>query len=199
MLMQTMMSAKNDKLIRKSLWFAAPLNGLFGVFAVILGLTAKSIPEFAAMGPKLAATTMLVEILPMGLAALLLASLLAAILSTFAMTSLTPATIFAMDIYKGFFNKDADEKHIAKVIRIVIVILAAVAIAIAAYLPPIIGAINWLFAWLIPVFFLFLFGLFWKRSRAVGFVTILASWIINLLWSFTSLPSAIGGFCRQPA
>ncbi len=194
MLMQTMMSARNDKIIKRSLWFAAPLNGLFGVFAVILGLTAKSIPEFAAMGPKLAATTMLVEILPMGVAALLLASLLAAILSTFAMTSLTPATIFAMDIYKGFFNKDADEKHISKVIRIVIVILAAVAIAIAAFLPPIIGAINWLFAWLIPVFWMFVFGLFWKRSIKVGATTIIVSWIVNLLWSFTGLPAAIGGF-----
>ena len=72
------------------LWIAAPLNGMFGVFAVVIGLTAKTIPEFAELGPKVAATTMLVNYLPPWLAALLLASFLAAILSTFAMTSLAP-------------------------------------------------------------------------------------------------------------
>lgn len=193
MLMQTMMAARNEGIIKKALWIAAPLNGMFGVFAVVLGLTAKSIPEFAELGPKMAATTMLVTLLPGWLAALLLAALLAAILSTFAMTSLTPATIFAMDIYKGFFNKEASERQVATVIRVVIVVLAAIAIAIAAYLPPIVGAINWLFAWLVPVWWLFLFGLFWKRHTGVAAATIIVTWICNLAWSFTGIPAAIGG------
>ncbi len=193
MLMQACMAAKDESTIRKTLWVAAPLNGMFGVFAVVIGLTARSIPEFAELGPKMAATTMLVNMLPAWLGALLLASLLAAILSTFAMTALTPATIFAMDIYKGFFNKDADEKQVTKTIRIMVVILAVIAIAIASYLPPILGAINWLFAWLVPVFWMFILGLFWKRSTAVGAATIIITWILNLAWSFTSIPASIGG------
>ena len=101
MLLQTYMAAKDEKTIRRSVWIAAPLNGMFGVFAVTIGLTARSLPQYAALGGKSAAVAMIVDMIPGAIAALLLAALLAAILSTFAMTTLTPATIFAMDIYKG--------------------------------------------------------------------------------------------------
>jgi Na+/proline symporter len=193
MLLQAYMSAKDEKTIRKSVWLAAPLNGLFGVFAVTLGLTAKSLPQYAALGPKMAATTMIVDMLPSWVAALLLAALLAAILSTFAMTSLTPATIFAIDIYKGLFKKDASEKEVTRMIRIMVVILGAIAIAVSAYLPPILGAINWLFAWMVPVFWLFVTGLFWKRSHGVATATLAITWIVNMIWTFSSLPTTIGG------
>ena len=121
MLMQPCMSAENEKTVRRALWIAAPLNGLFGV---VIGLTAKTVPEFAALGPKVAATTMLVNYLPPWLAALLLASFLAAILSTFAMTALAPATLFTVDIYKNLYKPDASEADLAKVMRITIIILA---------------------------------------------------------------------------
>ena len=193
MLLQAYMAAKDEKTIRRSVWIAAPLNGLFGVFAVTIGLTARSLPQYAELGPKMAATTMIVDMLPGWVAALLLASLLAAILSTFAMTSLTPATIFAIDIYKGLFKKDASERDVTKVIRIMVVILGAIAIAVASYLPPILAAINWLFAWIVPVFWLFVTGLFWKRSHGVAGATLAITWIANMIWTFTSLPAAIGG------
>lgn len=193
MLLQAYMSAKDEKTIRRSVWLAAPLNGLFGVFAVTIGLTARSIPEYAELGPKMAATTMIVDLIPGWVAALLLAALLAAILSTFAMTSLTPATIFAIDIYKGLFKKDASEAEVTKVIRIMVVVLGAVAIGVAAYLPPILAAINWLFAWMVPVFWLFVTGLFWKRNHGVATATLAITWIVNMIWTFSSLPAAIGG------
>lgn len=193
MLLQSCMSAKDEKTIRRSVWLAAPLNGLFGVFAVTLGLTARSIPQYAELGPKMAATTMIVDMLPAWASALLLAALLAAILSTFAMTSLTPSTIFAIDIYKGLFKKDATEQEVTRVIRIMLVILGAIAIAVSAYLPPILGAINWLFAWMVPVFWLFVTGLFWKRSHGVATATLVITWVVNMAWTFTGLPAAIGG------
>jgi SSS family solute:Na+ symporter len=191
MLMQPCMSAESEKTIRRALWIAAPLNGMFGVFAVVIGLTAKTVPEFAALGPKVAATTMLVNYLPPWLAALLLASFLAAILSTFAMTSLAPATIFTVDIYKNLYRPKATEADMARVMRITIIILAVIAMAVAALLPPILAAINWLFSWLVPVFWVVVFGLFWKRSSAVAVSTLIAAWIANSAWSFSSLPQAL--------
>lgn len=191
MLLQTCMAAKSEKTIKKALWIAAPVNGLFGVFAVVIGLTAQTIPKYANLGPKMAATSMLVDMLPSWLVALLLATFLAAILSTFAMTSLTPATIFTMDIYVNLFNPNATEKEITKVTRIMIIILSVIAIALAAYLPPILAAINWLFAWLVPVFFLFVFGLYWKRNNTAAISSLIVSWALNCLWSFTSLPAQL--------
>lgn len=62
----------------------------------------------------------------------------------------------------------------------------------ATFLPPIVAAINWLFAWLVPVFWLVVFGLFWKRSSGAAILTMVVGWIANSLWSFTSLPAALG-------
>lgn len=194
MLMQTMMSAKDEKTIKKSVWLAAPLNGMFGVFAVILGLAARALPEYSQYGAKLAATNMLVDMLPMWIAALLLAALLAAILSTFAMTALTSATIWVHDIYKGYINPDADEKKLANMTRILIIVLAAAALAVSVALPEILNAINWVFAWIVPVFWIVVFGLFWKRNSKVAGTALAVSWIFNVIWSLTPLPASIGGF-----
>ena len=194
MLMQTMMSAKDEKTIKKSVWLAAPLNGMFGVFAVILGLAARALPEYSQYGAKLAATNMLVDMLPMWIAALLLAALLAAILSTFAMTALTSATIWVHDIYKGYINPDADEKKLANMTRVMIVVLAAAALAVSVALPEILNAINWVFAWIVPVFWIVVFGLFWKRNSKVAGTALAVSWIFNVIWSLTPLPASIGGF-----
>lgn len=194
MLMQTMMSAKDEKTIKKSVWLAAPLNGMFGVFAVILGLAARALPEYAQYGAKLAATNMLVDMLPMWIAALLLAALLAAILSTFAMTALTSATIWVHDIYKGYINPDADEKKLANMTRVLIIVLSAAALAVSVALPEILNAINWVFAWIVPVFWIVVFGLFWKRNNKVAGTALAVSWIFNVIWSLTPLPANIGGF-----
>ncbi len=192
MLMQPAMSAASEQTVRRSLWIAAPLNGMFGVFAVVIGLTAKTIPEFAELGPKVAATTMLVNYLPPWLAALLLASFLAAILSTFAMTSLAPATILGMDIYKNLYRPDATEDEMASFLRKTIIVLAVVAMSIAAFLPPILAAMEWLFSWLVPVFWVIVFGLFWKRNSTVAVLTLVAAWVANSLWSFSALPELLG-------
>jgi len=191
MLLQPAMSADSELSIRRALWIAAPVNGLFGVFTVVIGLTAKAMPEFRALGPKVAATSMLVSYLPGWLAALLLASFLAAILSTFAMTSLSPATIFSMDIYRHLYNPQATERQVKLVTRVAIVLLAAIAIAMAAFLPPILAAINWLFSWLVPVFWIVVFGFLWKRNAATAVTTLVVAWIANSLWSFTPLPAVL--------
>lgn len=192
MLMQVAMAADSERTIRKALWIAAPVNGLFGVFAVALGLAAKSIPEFQALGQKVAATNMLVAYLPPWLAALLLASFLAAILSTFAILALAISTIFANDIYKPLFRPDSAETEQTRVIRLTIIVVAGIAIGVAAFLPPILAAMNWLFAWLVPVFWVVVFGLFWKRHQGVAITALLVSWALNCLWSFTGLPAALG-------
>ena len=191
-LLQTAMAAKNEKTIRRSLWIAAPVNGMFGVFVLVIGLTAKALPEFNTLGPKLAAPTMLLELLPSWLVVLLLACFLAAILSSFAMTALGPATILTNDIYKRLYNQEADERRLAWVTRLLILMLGLIAMGIASYLPPILAAIAWVNGWLIPILWLFVAGLFWRHSATAAAVTIGVTWAVNSLWTFTPLPEWIG-------
>lgn len=192
MLMQPCMAAKSEATVKKSLWIAAPVNGMFGIFIIVLGLAAKTMPEYAAAGPKLYGPAMLASMLPGWLVAWVLASFLGAVLSTFAMCSMGPATIFAMDIYKTYYNPKADDAQITKVTRIAIVILAVTAIAVASFLPPILAAINWLFSFIVPVFWMVVFGLFWKRSAKGAMATCTLAWVVNVLWSFTNLPATLG-------
>ncbi len=191
-LLQPAMSAKSEQTIKRALWIAAPVNGLFGIFVVCIGLAAKANPEFNPMGPKMAAMQMLLGTLPPWLVAWLFASFLAAVLSSFAMTLMAPATIFTIDIYKNFFNGKAHDGDEKRVTRIVIVVLALAAVLIAAYLPPIVAAVGWLFSWMTPVFWLIIFGLFWKRSSTAATVTLLTTWALNMVWSFSSVPALLG-------
>ncbi len=190
--MAAAMSAKDEKVIRRSLWIAAPVNGLFGVFPVLCGLAAVTIPEFAELGPKLGGATLVVKLLPTWLVVLLQAGFLGALLSTFAMSALAPATIFAKDIVganrKGGM-KPIEEKQL---IRKVILIIGVLAAALTFFNQPnVIRAITWLFAWLAPLFFLILAGLFWKRNSSVAFAVLITSWLINCAWSIGPIKQMI--------
>lgn len=182
--MAAAISARDETVIRRSLWIAAPINGLFGVFPVLCGLAAATIPEFAALGPKLAAATMIVELLPSWLVVLLQAGFLGALLSTFAMSALAPATIFAKDIVGSNAPGGLSPEMERRLIRQVILLVGILAAALTFFNQPnVIRAITWLFAWLAPLFFVIVAGLFWKRSVAAASVVILCSWIINCIWS----------------
>jgi SSS family solute:Na+ symporter len=191
--MQTAMSAKNERVIKRSLWIAAPVNGMFGVFPVLVGLAAATIPEFAALGPKLAGATLIVELLPTWLVVLLQAGFLGALLSTFAMSALAPATIFAKDIIGANVEGGLSLKREQSIIRFVIMLIGIIAAGMTFFLQPnVILAITWLFAWLVPFFFIIVAGLFWRRNSNVALTVVMSSWIVNLLWSFTEVKHAIG-------
>ena len=50
----------------------------------------------------------------------------------------------------------------------------------------------WLFAWLVPVFFIVMYGIFMRQHGGLCLITIVTAWVINGLWTFTSLPLALG-------
>lgn len=191
--MQAAMSAANEKVIKRSLWIAAPINGLFGVFPVLIGLAAATIPEFSALGPKLAGATMIVELFPTWLVVLLQAGFLGALLSTFAMSALAPATIFAKDIIGANVVGGLSPEREKNLIRYVIIVIGVIAAAMTFFLHPnVILAITWLFAWLVPFFFIIVAGLFWQRNSRVAHVVVLSSWLVNLVWSFTNIKHMLG-------
>jgi SSS family solute:Na+ symporter len=190
--MAAAMSARDEKVIRRSLWIAAPINGLFGVFPVLVGLAAATIPEFAELGPKLAGATLVVKLLPAWLVVLLQAGFLGALLSTFAMSALAPATIFTKDIVGANIEGGLTPAEEKQLIRRVIFIVGALAAALTFFNHPnVIRAITWLFAWLAPLFFITVAGLFWKRNSTVAFTVVICSWVINCAWSIGPIKQMI--------
>lgn len=195
---QATMAAKNSKAIRKALWIAAPVNGIFGVFTMAMGIAAKSLYETGqltianeALAAKTAGATMLIEYLPGWLVAWLLASFLGAVLSTFAITTMSMGSLFANNIYT-LKNPDVTGAQKTKITRFFIIISGIVAMAVSSFLPEIVNGANWAFAWLIPLFWNVIYGLFWKQNRKAAGATFAIAWILVLVWTYTPIPMALG-------
>ncbi|NLO97638.1 MAG: sodium:solute symporter family protein [Peptococcaceae bacterium] len=191
---QVSASAKSVNSLKKAVFIAVPMNAIFGMIMVAFGMAALSIPEYAGIGapPFIAMFVMLIDLLPWWLTAWLFAAFAAAMLSTIAVQLLALSTIVVDDIYIRYYNHNMPEKSKMKLLRWLIVIIGAGGTITSTALPPVQNAIVWLFAWLLPAFWIFVFAMFWKRSSFAGFWTIIITGVVNILWSYTSLPSMLG-------
>jgi len=197
--LQTAIAAKDAKTVKKSIWLATPINGMFCVIPALIGMAAfvmdtKGLltPDGSVIGALFASPMLIVQLLPPWIVTLLLAGFLGAVLSTFAMTSLCPATIFAHDLYGGLFKPNATEKEKTLVMRIVIVIVGAIAVMMCNFQPQIVASINWIFTWAFPMFVMAVIGLFWKRSVPAAFITMFAAWVGNMVWTTFGLQAYLG-------
>ncbi len=189
---QVSASAKNVDAIRKAVMIAVPINVVFGAIMLAFGMAAQSIPEYAAIGaPPIANFIMLLNLLPGWMVSCLFAAFIAAMLSTVAVQILALSTIFMDDIVFKYFKRGMSETKRLKWIRICVIIFALGGTALSTCLPSVDSAIVWLFAWLLPAFWVFVFGLLWKRSILAAFWTLIISGVFNMVWTFTSLPAML--------
>lgn len=188
--LQTAIAAKDAKTVKKSLGWAGIVNGCFCIIPALIGIAAFVLhPE---LGDLLAAPAMIVEILPPWVVFLIMGSFLGALLSTFAMTCLCPATVFAHDLYAGIYNKKADEKTKTKVMRIMIVVFGVIAIALSNFQPAVVTTINWIFTWAVPMFVMAVIGLWWKRNTKAALITMVISWIANVVYITCGVQAMLG-------
>lgn len=183
-------SAKNVKALRRAAIYAVPMNTIFGALIIALYMGTSVQSQYATLpgSPGFQNMSMIVGEMPVWLAAWVLAAFAAAMLSTIAVQLLTLATIFVQTILCQYWKKDASDKQKNTYIRIVIVIVSVLGTAMGAILPEVSAAMTWLFAWLLPGCWMFIFGIWWKRSKAAAFWSLLICGIFNCFWSFTSLP-----------
>lgn len=191
-MIQTCASAKSEKTLRRTALFVAPLNTLIGAFSCTLALTAKALPEYRDLDAKVYTVKMLIDYLPAWLITMMLVAFIAALLSTAAGFTMAAATSLTMDYVKGLFIPDISSKKLVFVNRLLIFIVLVVGICFAQFLPPVLMLFAWLYSFGIPVFFIYIGGLWWKRSQAVAITTLIVPWVVASLWTFTSLPSALG-------
>ena len=106
--------------------------------------------------------------IPTGIKGLVLAALVAAIVSSLASMLNSTSTIFTMDIYKPYINKKADEQKLVRTGRIT----AFIALIIAIIVAPLLGNIPQMFQYIQEytglvspgILGVFLMGLFWKKT-----------------------------------
>jgi len=169
---------------RKGILFAAFLKLLVPVIAVLPGITmyvlhskGLFIPQMSEGGvvkPDHAYPT-LMNLLPVGLKGVAFAALTAAIVASLAGKANSICTIFSLDIYKKYLNKNASEKKMVFVGRIAVVIAMVVAAIVTPSLRSLDQAYQFIqeyVGFISPgVLAIFLLGFYWKRTTAKAALT----------------------------
>ncbi|MAD96059.1 MAG: sodium/glucose cotransporter [Flavobacteriaceae bacterium] len=182
-IIQRTLAAKSLKESQKGILFAAFLKLIIPLIVVIPGIAAYVMVNdpsiLGSLGeagqnnlPSLQqadkAYPWLLQFLPVGLKGVAFAALAAAVVSSLASMLNSTSTIFTMDIYKQYFNKNADDKTTVSVGRI----SAGVALIIACIMAPLLGGIDQAFQFIQEytgivspgILAVFLLGLFWKKT-----------------------------------
>lgn len=122
------------------------------------------------------------KLLPIGLKGFVIAAVMGAVVSSLASMMNAASTIFAVDIYARFINKDASQRQLVRTGRVVVVCATIVGCLIAPLInnPVLQGAFTFIqeFQGFISpgILTIFLFGLFVKRApRMCGTVGLLLS------------------------
>lgn len=186
-IIQRTLAAKSLKESQKGILMAAFLKLLIPLIVVIPGIAAYVMindPEIMeSLGPmgqlnipsegqSDKAYPWLLQFLPTGLKGVAFAALAAAIVSSLASMLNSTSTIFTMDIYKQYIDKNANDKKTVNVGRI----SAGVALLIACIMAPLLGGIDQAFQFIQEytgvvspgILAIFLLGLFWKKTTNKG-------------------------------
>jgi SSS family solute:Na+ symporter len=173
------------KTARKGILFAAFLKLLIPVIAVLPGiimyvlhkngLFAQEMTDIAGKLKPDHAYPTLMNLLPAGLKGVAFAALTAAIVASLAGKANSISTIFSLDIYSKFYNKEASEKRLVRVGRWAVI----VSMLIAALVTPALKSLDQAYQFIQEyvgfispgVLAIFLLGLYWKRTTAAAAMT----------------------------
>lgn len=193
---------------RKGILFAAFLKLLVPIIAVLpgivmyvlhnKGLFQAEMSEAGLIKPDHAYPT-LMNLLPPGLKGIAFAALTAAIVASLAGKANSISTIFSLDIYKKYFDKEASDRKLVKVGRYAVVISMVIAALVTPSLRSLDQAYQFIqeyVGFISPgVLAIFLLGFYWKRTTAAAamtgaLVTIPLSTILKFLpvWTEGAFP-----------
>ncbi|MBC3540958.1 sodium/sugar symporter [Rufibacter sediminis] len=170
---------------RSGLLFAAFLKLMMPVIVVLPGIAAYVLHKNGLFQAEMAnelghvkpdhAYPVLLNLLPVGLKGLSFAALTAAIVASLAGKANSISTIFTLDIYRKFFNKNASETRLVNFGKITVVVSFIIAILVAPILRNLDQAFQYIqeyTGFISPgVFAIFALGFFWKRTTSAAALT----------------------------
>jgi SSS family solute:Na+ symporter len=174
---QKALAAKSLKEAQRGLAFAGYLKLLMPLIVVLPGMAAYLLAQRhdsslvgSIIRPDDTYPILLNSFLFPGVKGIAFAALFAAIVGAISSKTNSIATIFTMDIYKQFFNKEASDKELVRTGRLT----TLVALLIAVPVVPVLGSFDQVFQYIQEytgfvspgIFCIFFFGLFWKKASA---------------------------------
>jgi len=207
------------KTARTGILFAAFLKLLMPVIVMLPGIAAYVLYRNGNLegfnGVKDTAYSSILAFLPQGLKGLSVAALTAAIVASLAGKLNSISTIYTLDIYKKYINKDASEKKQVWIGRIAI--LVAMLLALGFTWKDVLGIageggftfIQKYTGFISPgVFALFILGMFWKRTTGTAAIAgLLTGFLLAIFFNsyavdvlgtenilYTAYPNGKGGY-----
>jgi SSS family solute:Na+ symporter len=182
-IIQRTLAAKSLREAQKGILLAGFLKLIIPFIVVVPGIAAYVIVNDPVIMARLGVSAMenlpgvgtadraypwLLHFLPTGLKGLAFAALAAAIVSSLASMLNSTSTIFTMDIYKQYINKEANDRTTVNVGRL----SAGMALVIAVIMAPLLGGIDQAFQFIQEytgivspgILAVFILGLFWKKT-----------------------------------
>ncbi len=166
---QPILAAKDKFVAKKAAVVTALVVIPFGFLTALLGMAARlKFPELA--NAKLALPTLMMELHPVA-GGIVLASIMAAILSTVSPIILASGTMITKDIYQRKFKPEATDKEILLVSRITTGISGVICMAIALVMygsSTILDMVYFAYTLRGSLFVVLLFGIYWKHTSKKG-------------------------------
>ncbi|MEX0772754.1 MAG: sodium/sugar symporter [Balneolales bacterium] len=168
-IIQRALAAKSIGEAQRGLMFAGFLKILMPLIVVVPGIAAYGLGA-DILRPDEAYPWLLDNFVVSGVRGLAFAALIAAIASSLSSMTNSTSTIFTLDIYKTYFNRDASEKTLVRTGQIV----SFLAIFLAVLVAPLLSTLDQAFQFIQEftgfispgVVAIFLLGLFWKKATA---------------------------------
>lgn len=203
---QRVNSAKSAKISRQACYYSC-------LVMIPLALMPAFIGSFGAFKYGAAGSSAFFDVilheLPALFCALIIAAVLAAVMSTIDAGLITMSTVLTRDIWQGTLKKNPSEEELKKITLLVNIGFMGTSTALALASSSILGLLNSVYSFLAAACFVpFVGGVFWKAGNAkgavassvVGVATVLLSWIPGVSFPlgniipgllFPIIPSAI--------
>ena len=199
-LAQRLFATRDEKQsVLAALWFALAGTVLMTWPWVVVGLGSLVILPVASAAPELLADAelaypmMIAELMPAGLRGLMVASFLAAFMSTMDTHLCWGASYLVNDVYRRFFKSEADDRHYVLVSRIAVLVLVAFAALTAWQMESIEGAWIYVIELTAGVALVWLLRWYWWRVNAWAEISAMAGSVVlanGMVW--TNLAASAG-------
>ena len=167
--------------------FFIPAPYIIGIFALLI------LPQLD--DPQQAIFEVAKTVLPNFAVGIVMAAVMAAIMSTADALLLQASTIAANDIFGRFINRNMTEKQMVIVSRVSVLVLSLGGVILAVWQPPgvfalVVFATSILGAAFVPAY---VCAVWWKKANRVGAITsILAGTVIVIWWQTAGLADSTG-------
>ncbi len=189
--MQRIIAARDEKTARRAfLLTGVPIEWpLFAIGSTLIGMIARMLlPDIT--DAELATPMVILKLLPAGLAGIVIAAYVAAVMSTADSVLMGPVAIFTNDIYRKHLRPDASERSLVLVARIATIVLGVLGIGMAYLVPNVLDLILYAYTFgAAGLFFPMLGLLFWRGTTASGaFWSMLGGGGAAVTWSLLGEP-----------